>query len=275
MTNLPPELFAERPIRSDFAQQQRQTLGRIRRIIFIVLALVVFGGGAWIYMHFFGDSGAPAEIPTIQADGQVKQRPEHPGGIDIPHQDEQVFQQLDSKSSDKQPGIEHLLPPPEAPKESAAKTTVTATASAVSVAKPTEPSGITTETKPVAPLETAKPVETPKAAPKKELAAKTATKSMVVGSIPKDLFTDSAVTKPFLVQLGSYPDMKLAQTEMKKTQTKFSSVLSGVNLRLTKADLGAKGTYYRVQSEPLSSAQASGICAALMAKKAPCIVVKQ
>lgn len=288
MSNPTPELFPERPVRSDFAKRQRLTLGRLRRVIVLLAALIVLGGGAWALSAIFGgEDEAQTEIPTIQAEGPVKQRPEQPGGIDIPHQDEQVFQQLDKNSSERQPEVEHLLPPPEAPKESAATAPPVEPAPPAPVTKeealsaapaqPVEGGIVTQETTPAEPpKEVEKAEKAPKAvtSAKKETPPKPSSKSMVVGSIPKELFTGQP-PKTYLVQLGSYPDMTLAQKEMKKTQTKFASSLGKVSLKLTKADLGSKGIYYRVQSEPLSDEQARAICAELWARKAPCIVVRQ
>jgi hypothetical protein len=86
-----------------------------------VLGVLVIGGivcGVGL-MHLFdaGDQQASG-IPTIKAEMPIKQRPEQPGGIDIPHQDVTVFQKLDESAEAPAP-VEHLLPPPEAPQHDA------------------------------------------------------------------------------------------------------------------------------------------------------------
>lgn len=111
MTDLPPELFTERPVSSDFSS--RGPSYAMRRLLTLAFAVLMIGGGIYWWV---GDtpSGNPQDIPIVKADGNYKQRPEQPGGIDIPHQDVQVYQELDANNNDKAQ-VEHLLPPPETP----------------------------------------------------------------------------------------------------------------------------------------------------------------
>ena len=113
----PPELFGQRPIRSDYVRQQRG--GRINMFrVFILVGLLAAAIGGGFALSSLGDnSGAPEEIPHITAQGPIKEKPENPGGIDIPHQDVQVFSALDAKSNPTPDAskIEHLLPAPETP----------------------------------------------------------------------------------------------------------------------------------------------------------------
>ena len=81
--------------------------------------LLLVGGAGLRYLFNRPTPLRPGEIPTIVAEGPYKTKPEQPGGIDIPHQDVQVYQSLDSKD-DVTPPVEHLLPPPETPQEQAA-----------------------------------------------------------------------------------------------------------------------------------------------------------
>ena len=113
MTNLlPPELFTEQPIQSDFARQSQSYA--IRRMITVGVLLFMVGGGLFFAFRQ-SSSDNPSEIPLIKADGgSFKQRPEQPGGIDIPNQDVRVYQELDNKNGSKEQ-VEHLLPPPETP----------------------------------------------------------------------------------------------------------------------------------------------------------------
>src|SRR5689334_6764267 len=89
---------------------------RVRRIITcIVLVLLVAGAGYAI----FSLNRKPGEIPTIQAEGTLKQKPEQPGGLDVPNQDVLAYQQIDNSGA-KPGATEHLLPPPETPQPAAA-----------------------------------------------------------------------------------------------------------------------------------------------------------
>jgi cell division protein FtsN len=284
----PPELFAVRPVRSEFMQQRAPRRGLRRRLLLGLIVIVLAGVAGLVYQRFFPDNSQPAEIPTIKAEGTLKQRPEQPGGIEIPHQDEQVFQQLDNSAAGAKT-VEHLLPPPEVPQAApapVAATPVTPTSQPQTAPVPVAaPAGAVTaapvpqEIKPVTPPSTTPMVATTvqPAKPTPAPAAKTAAKPMVVGSIPKEMFTGE-VAKPakgFLVQLASFPDQQVALGEMKRMQSKYADTLGTVHLHLTKADLGSKGIYYRVQSDPLTDAQAHSICTALGGKKASCIIVRQ
>src|SRR5581483_9070497 len=111
----PPELFSQRPAHMEFVHEQfargetaRMRSYRIRRMITcIVLAIMLIG---MIYVVFFFHK-KPTEIPTIQAEGALKQKPEQPGGLDVPNQDVLAYQQIDNTGA--KPEAEHLLPPPE------------------------------------------------------------------------------------------------------------------------------------------------------------------
>jgi hypothetical protein len=116
MTNQqPPELFPQRPISSDFAGSKPPY--RKRRLISILVLVAVIGAG--VYLRLAHTSSTPEEIPTIEAEGPMKEKPEQPGGIPIPHQDVMAYQQLDNSAADNKPEADHMLPPPETPQAAA------------------------------------------------------------------------------------------------------------------------------------------------------------
>ncbi|MDD3181699.1 MAG: SPOR domain-containing protein [Alphaproteobacteria bacterium] len=118
------ELFAQRPIRSDFARRRGggDSGGGLRfnprKLLFLaVLVVVAILIGVGINMLSDGDKGELEVLPTIHAEYPIKERPDQPGGIDIPHQDVTVFEKLDGKTENNgRPNVEHLLPVPEVPK---------------------------------------------------------------------------------------------------------------------------------------------------------------
>jgi hypothetical protein len=295
----PPELFAERPVRSDYARERT----RISPIALGVIGLLVVAAIGGIYAAFSSQAPQQAgDIPTIKAEGVYKQRPEQPGGIDIPHQDMQVYQAIEGsqQAAAEQPKVERLLPPPETPM---AATTVASVAP--QLLKPqlaqAEPDAVTEKVAaaaaPVEPLtrptaiattvvETAKPQPAPVAAAKpvvpvvpepKAPAAAAAkpveAKPLITGKIPQDLL-DGSASRKFMVQLASFPDATIAEKQLKSLQAKYASLLGATRLRMVKANLGAKGTYYRIQSEGLSTDQASKICAGVWSQKGQCMIVK-
>jgi hypothetical protein len=300
----PPELFVERPVTSMAGSRRSIRLpGGARRILWGAI-LLVLAGGIGLYAKFSGREDArPLDIPTITAEGMVKERPEQPGGIDIPHQDEMVFRQIDGDDGAGRPVVEHLLPLPEAPQVSAEP---------VAPAAAPEPAGVTETSQPVAPLPEDKvedtataPVAIPTMVAQEPAVAKAVavdpveakstsapapvppsvaveprpSKPLIVGHLPADLFTGrtepgAAGGKGWLAQLSSSKDEKAAQTQAKSLQGKYGAALGNARLRVIRADLGAKGVYYRVQSEPLTEAQARDICAALLRQKAACIAMR-
>ncbi|MDR3424757.1 MAG: SPOR domain-containing protein [Alphaproteobacteria bacterium] len=110
----PPELYVyERPVRSDTSQERAYAR---RRLMTVIVLAAVLGGG--FYALWGRGPSNPADIPTIKAAGAYRQKPAEPGGIDIPNQNVLVYDQMENKN-DSAPQVEHLLPPPEEPKETA------------------------------------------------------------------------------------------------------------------------------------------------------------
>ena len=91
---------------------------RRRSLLPMVVAMLALGGFAGIvwYAYTQGLQVAQADAPpTLTADaGPVKERPEDPGGIEIPHRDKMIYNNLGQSESDVR--VEKLLPPPETPK---------------------------------------------------------------------------------------------------------------------------------------------------------------
>lgn len=107
-----PELFAQRPVRSDYKRGGRRTNVRYRRLAFLgVLVMVALSIGYGIFVYLEDDIVLSDDIPHIKAAFPIKERPINPGGIDIPHQDLEVFNQLDKRNPAQVKGaVEHLLP---------------------------------------------------------------------------------------------------------------------------------------------------------------------
>lgn len=139
------ELFAQRPVRSDFARRRGGGDGdgpgfNPRKVMLLgLLVVVAILIGVGVNMMNSGDGGTLEEIPTIQAELPIKERPAQPGGIDIPHQDVAVFEKLDGKTEGaEKPKVEHLLPSPEVPKAVSAQEPTAYEAAPVPTAQPTE-----------------------------------------------------------------------------------------------------------------------------------------
>ncbi len=300
----PPELFAERPVTSDFARSGSMRTRSsapsyiVRRCLTLFVIFALIGGG--FYWKFSSSKPtAPEEIPVIKADGTYKQRPEHPGGIDIPHQDVQVYQSLDGKGVMPKDQVEHLLPPPETPQASAVapKAAAPSTPQIESLAPPAAPVETTATPSTVMPAPVAAPasvvttgVPAVASAPKATVST-AATKSTTVApkaapanldqviknvtaSVDKSPEDSATLSGGFAIQLASLPDQAAAQATMKKLQVQYAETLGATQLRVVKADLGAKGIYYRIQSQAVTESRAKNLCAAAKAKNAGCILVR-
>ncbi|MFY9287834.1 MAG: SPOR domain-containing protein [Alphaproteobacteria bacterium] len=293
----PPELFAERPVRSDFARRGPPYI--VRRLMTLgVLAALLGLGLYWGFMRE-PEVKAPEEIPTIKSEGTYKERPEEPGGLDIPHQDVQVYQALDPNKASAKPEIEHLLPPPETPLASAALPPVQQSASttpplesltsssapppqSVPAVTPSAPVVTTVmKSEPAPKVEEKAPAEEVKPASEKIVVAppvppaEPKTIDQVIKRVTTNKATASAASSGYVaVQLASLPDQSSAQTMTAKLQSKYSSVLGSSKLHVVRADLGSKGVYYRIQSHTMSEDQAKSICANLKSMKAGCIIVR-
>ncbi|MBB6251274.1 SPOR domain-containing protein [Nitrospirillum iridis] len=296
-------------------QGRRKPAPRRRGLLSLGVVVAAVGSfGALIYFVYTQGqrAGTEAVAPIIHADpGPTKVKPETPGGMEVPNQDRLIYDRLRGENK-TEPGVERLLPPPEAPMERpkappppvvadppsppapAAAPAQTAPASAPTVQPPTvlPPTVLPpapAETRPVAPAAqpAAKPAVPP--APSPQTTAVTAPPTSLVPPAPKP--ADKPVEKPVpppppaaapvaagggtvKLQFASIPSEGQAQTELQRIQRKHAAVLGGLSLRLVKADLGAKGIYYRVQSGPVDEAQAKRICEAVKAAKDGCIPVR-
>lgn len=77
------------------------------------------------------------------------------------------------------------------------------------------------------------------------------------------------------VQMVSVPSRSAAEAEWTKIQKSFTSILSSAPYRIQEANLGEKGTYYRVQVGPYDEAAAKSLCEQVKAQKpGGCLVVR-
>ena len=89
-----------------------------RRVLSMVVALVALAGFAGIiwYAYNWGlGQVETARLPVILAEPEpIKSRPESPGGLEVPHQDKLVLNEV--VPDPEKPQVERLLPPPETPR---------------------------------------------------------------------------------------------------------------------------------------------------------------
>ncbi len=83
------------------------------------------------------------------------------------------------------------------------------------------------------------------------------------------------VAGDFYVQLASVKSNAAANSEWDKFVSKYSPLLNGVDHRIQTADLGAKGTFYRIQAGSMSKSNADKICDGIKSKGGSCLVKKK
>lgn len=282
--------------------------------IFIALfALGAFGGIVW-YAYTQGvQSGVSTVAPVIKAeDGPTKAKPEQPGGLQVPHQDKQVFQRLLPEGQAPQT-VERLLPPPPEPLQPPAPPEPAPAPAVVEPAQPL-PSQSVAE-RPVAtpqPAPQAAPQAVPQGTPPVPSAAPTPqppqdspgnaptqapAQAQQAAPAPQPTAEPKPAPAPaqsqaqtpaqsqasiaavsggaFKVQLAAVRSDEAARQEWNRLRSRYKEELGALSLTIQRVDLGAgKGVYHRIQAGPLDEASADRACAALKAKNQACLVVR-
>jgi outer membrane biosynthesis protein TonB len=249
----------------------------------VAAGVAVFGGVVWYAYSQGNRAGTESVAPVLQADtSPTRIKPEQPGGIEVPHQDKLVYGRLNPNA--KEPGVEHLLPPPEEPlarPKPGARKPATAEADLPEEKVPPPGSVPAPAPAPAAAADAAKPAvaEAAKPAPVAPPAPQPAPQPAAQPAAPPAPQV-AAVAPPATgggvvrLQLASVGQEPLAAGEWQRLSRKYPDLLGGVGYRVVAADLGAKGTFYRVQAGPVDEARAREICDALKAKGDGCIVVR-
>ncbi len=266
----------------------------------VLLGVVVFGS----YPEN-EDVAQTESVPIVRAvAGDYKTTPENPGGMEIPYRDSTVF------SATENGGTENILaedttedPMPrsqlfaglntEGDQPGGAPVTMTEAAPVTEMettqqfakAEPVEPPsndalvkeaiGVpSTEVKVIeeAPVVTAA-ATIPEAA-KSAVKAEPAPEAREVAKTEPAAGTTVAKAVSgggHYVQLASVKNTAGAAAEFKKLQVKYSG-LSGLKYRTQEANLGAKGTFHRIQAGPMSKEDATRICTDIKSKGGSCLV---
>ena len=241
---------------------------------------------------------APADAPLIKAeDRPIKVPPESPGGMDVPNRDILVYGRMHGTPGDK-PAVERLLPEAEQPlAPPAAPPRPAHTASApvpLPVESPLSSGPPDIEPSPAAPL-AAKPSaappssspETPatkSAAPPAVSATKPAPASQLAqAKIPTAPATAAKPAQPgkpargsgLQVQLFSSRSADEARSVWAHLKDKNGDLLGALSPTVARADLGDRGTFYRLRAGPIADeAKARAICDSLAGRSVSCIIVR-
>ncbi len=273
------------------------------------LSLILFAAIVGLsYSIGVGDAEKGA-IPIIRADGTaIKVRPDNPGGRKYPHQDLTIYNSFRSDILEKDVQLKDdiekpvsLLPtkqdisgndmpasgqmnnPPSNTGTDNGTGTGTGTGNnndkiqlmtvSVSQTPETQP-----KTQPVS-TEKTDMLHAQDTAKAEEAIKKIVTESTVAKPVvPK---VEPVLTKPIVqngksyLQIGAFRSESDALGAFKRAKDKFSE-LASVSPVIVKADLGAKGVYYRLRVGPFDGKQKSlNVCSTLKAKGQPCLYIAQ
>ena len=275
--------------------------GLIAAVVLIVVGLITWA--VWPN----GNNGS-GDVPIIRAEsGNYKVEPDDKGGMIIPNKDSTIFETIDNNAPSERK-VESLLEDSEQPlkkeevfvqekaatsEEKPADTKAEAAinqkadeAEDIVVAKVSDAGGI--ETLPSdkvkeEPADVSKDVKQEVKEDAKELPVvdtkKPDKKVNIIDALKEETGTKKAdAVKPaakgnVYIQLASVKTEADAKTKWAKLKSSYNS-LSPLALKVQKADLGAKGTFYRVQAGPTSADNATSICAKIKAAKGDCIIAK-
>jgi hypothetical protein len=271
------------PLAEDEGGQGLFSLGRLARgwsigrwhsgIVRVGIALVVMVGSAGgLYLIY--DKGRQValggEVPLIRADpAATKVKPVNSGGMQDDTDDAVAYQPGGAAGAN----VENLLAEPEEPM---AKPVPAPDAIAAPV--PLAPSTTDTTAAAAAPSAPLAPVPSPA-----EVAASAAAMPPVIEAAPAPVAAApvaAAETKPaaggaFRVQVAATRDPVTARREWLRMQHAHAAQLGRLTATMVRANLGAKGVFYRVQAGPIADrAAALRLCGELRQFNIGCIIVK-
>lgn len=268
--------------------------------------LLIFSGVVWYAYKTGVDDAEQGALPIITAEpGDVKVKPDDPGGANFAHQDKTVYDKIDGNEA----GLEQLLPGSEEPREKptiispynnelpadgkpkvvripppASDATVTAPGAAPEVSAPEIPDPMgrdadaaeqdeTVAAAPVPAVSAQRPnigagaaSDQGAAQPEDQTAAQTEMAKLAAPAKPSD-------TKGFVLQLGAFRTQEAADAGWKLLAARHAAVLGSLEYFVTEADLGEKGRFYRLQAGPFPErAAANTQCATLKAAGVDCLV---
>lgn len=275
--------------------------------------LAVFGGIIFYAYNQGMRAGTESVAPILRADNSpTKIKPENPGGLEVPNQDKLIYDRLNPGAGEGGQ-VERLLPPPEAPMQrpqaepalppelpedggmpmaEAGEAQVTASAPPQPLYpppqqqqpayQPTTPAAPPPQYQPqqqapavAPPVQQTRPQQQPQNLTPPPVAARPTPAPTPVPAPPPAAATTTPkpTTGTVRVQVAAVDAEGKAAAEWGRLQRKFPE-LAGLSMRTVRADLGAKGIFYRIQGGPVDEARAKQICAALAAQGAGCVLVR-
>lgn len=243
-----------------------------RGFIVILALIALFLGGSILYYVFvaggFSDYN-PTDVPAhISA---IKERPENPGGFEVPHQDKNIFENLVRDENNRSEQTLLMGNDMESP--------------VVSTVMVTHDNG----EKETIVLHSDGQVEVEdlgQASVKEVIASTDDHVNIIKDMVPSESMQQPAPSsknasaptpayKPFTAQLGSLTSESLAEKQWQFLKRKFSGLLKGQEMHIKKASVPGKGTFYRIHVGSFDvQEQAQDFCTKLLDQGTACLAVK-
>lgn len=269
-------------------------------IVLALLVLAMFGGVVWL-AYTQGVARGRGETPVLTAaNGPERVAPPQGGGNTVPYQGFKIYEQPapPDDNADAAPPPAATVPaqpaPKPAPKSAAVETSAPPAPKPAVVEKSAPEKPVAAKPAPAKPAAAQEPPKsvaaliqqansepkpaTAKAAPGKPVAAPAP--ATTANGAPRQLAapaqtaaaTPAASGGSYVLQIGSYKSQADAEAAWKSYRAKHAALLSGYSDNIQQADLGEKGTWYRLRIGGFSDKEvATALCDRLKADGGACI----
>ena len=248
-------------------------------IVLALLVLAMFAGFVWL-AYSEGVARGRSEIPVVTAEtGPARVAPANPGGASTPYKGFKIYEQPappdEETAQDVSPKTPAEAKPAPAAKVEAppAKPVTPPVKGAEAAPKPT-PAAKTVAPQPKAAAQPSAPMA-PATAPPKQLAANAPSAAKPAPTAPTSVAQAPSASGAYVLQIGAYKSQAEADAAWKVYQGKHAALLAGYSPNVAEADLGEKGTWYRLRIAGFASKDvASALCDRLKADGGGCFLGK-
>ena len=281
----PPAYLRQGRIEPPHQQQHlapEETVGRRWGVPALIawVTLSAFAGALWFAYEQGVRTGMETTPPLIKAEKDpVKVPPDDPGGLEVPHQDKEIYERLAGNDTS---GQEEATLRPEAERPAPKEQLLAATGKSENFSGPTTipvpplpkatDSG-TGESKSASVNTTGEEGSETKLPPPVPLVPRAPAQAASVQAAKPSV--QQTATAVFRVQLGAYRSAEAAEGDWARFSAREESLLGSLDHLIVRTDLGKKGIYYRLQAGPLDGPGAArAMCNKLQQRKLGCLVVR-
>ncbi len=219
--------------------------------------MIVFGAVIW-NTYRAGVREDIGGVPSVIADATpYKRKPADPGGVAVPDTDKTFYDQMDASKR----------APIETASLAAKPNELILSGGPPADLRPVDPAVEATISPPAPTIET--PLQPAALSPSAPVAAPTP--APAAESAPQFAFSASG---DYLVQVAAFRSEEAAEDTWNKAVAAEPGLFRGAVKHVQKADLGAKGVFYRLRIGAFAQrSEAAAFCTALKESGSPCIVV--